>query len=225
METNKITSTTVGITLNGKQFGIDAFIKLEECVEFSEGLSEVDVLVKREEIAALLFEQAVAIAKDNGEKFKTSSPVLAPPVTGNTAGPIRAVANGSAVQGDWKVAVDAFDSAKQVRYLSMDAMSTDNMKYLAGKFLADNGFPAEAFDIWDERRDADSGKPISSVCNVKLKEEYRSQAPAELIFTDKGGVKALARAKFNSDGSLFFYWANKQVDAAIKYGAFSFLSR
>ncbi len=41
------------------------------------------------------------------------------------------------------------------------------------------------------------------------------------MFTDKGGVKAVARAKFNSDGSVFFYWANKQIDAAVKYGAFS----
>jgi hypothetical protein len=217
--TDKITSTIVGITLNGKQFGIDAFIKLEQSVEFSEGITEVDVLVKREEIAAVLFEQAIAIVKDTGAKFSTTVPA-----TQTNAGAIRAVANGASVQSDWKVAVDAFDSAKQVRYLSLNAMPTEDLKFLAGKWLGEQGFSAQCFDVWDERKDAEAGKPISSICNIKLKEEFRSNGPAELIYTDKGGVKALARAKFNADGSVFFYWANKQVDAAVKYGAFSYLN-
>jgi hypothetical protein len=43
------------------------------------------------------------------------------------------------------------------------------------------------------------------------------------VQTNTGGVKAVARAKFNHDGSLFFYWS-KDAEAAIKYGAFSPLS-
>lgn len=220
----EITSTIVGITLNGKQFGIDAFIKLEQSIEFRTGISEVDALVKREELAALLFEQAVAIAKDNGSKFReltVSTP--APSVSGNNAGSIRAVANGASVEGQWRVAVDAFDSAKQVRYLSMEAKPTDDMKRDAYAWLSEKGFSGDCFDIWDERRDAESGKPISSVCNIKLKEEYRAQAKPQLIYTDKGGIKALVRAKFNSDGSLYFYWANKETNAAVEYGALDFL--
>jgi len=97
------------------------------------------------------------------------------------------------------------------------------MKASAADWLRTHNLNADAFDIWDERRDAESGKPISSVCNIKVKEGFRDKAPADLVFTDRGGVKAIARAKFNSDGSLYFYWANKQVDAAVKYGALAAL--
>jgi hypothetical protein len=226
--TNEVRSTSVGITLNCKSLGIDAFIKLEQTAEFTDLISEVDALVKREEMAALLTEQALEIAKDTAQKVKTRiaeiAPTLAPAPTGYApagtgASAIRAVANGADTQSDWRVAVDAFDSAKQVRYVSTQALPSDSMKQLGYEWLKSQGFSAAAFDIWDERRDAENGKPISSVCNLKVKEEYRAQLPADLIYTDKGGVKALARAKFNSDGSLFFYWANKQIDTAIKYGA------
>ena len=228
---NSVKSTSVAITLNAKSIGIDAFIKLEETREFSTPISNVDALVVREDLAALLTEQLLAIAKDAAGTVKAYiadnnlTPAPAPSLaSGSGAGAIRAVANGASSDSDWKVAVDAFDSAKQVRYLSTNAFSNDQLKQAAAAWIETQGFSGAAFDIWDERRDAEQGKPISSICNVKLKEEYRSQAPSELIFTEKGGVKALARAKFNSDGSLFFYWANKEVTAAVKYGALNFLS-
>lgn len=217
-----VKSTSVSITFNAKQFGVDAFIKLEQTNEFVNLASEVDALVKREEIAQLLTEQVLNIIKDTAEKLKSVMPVATQTVsTFPNAGNIRAVANGAGQDGDWRVAVDAFDSAKQVRYLSLQALPSDDLKGLAKNWLSNQGFGQDSFDIWDERRDAEAGKPISSICNIKVKEEYRNQLPNDLMFTDKGGVKAVARAKFNSDGSVFFYWANKQVDAAVKYGAFS----
>ena len=228
---NDVKSTSVSITLNAKSLGVDAFIKLEQVSEWANPISDVDALVKREEIAALLTEQALAIVADTTSAVKrhieenglkpVSSYTPAPAGTGADA--IRAVANGAQPGGDWRVAVDAFDSAKQVRYLSTQALSGDAMKSQAGAFIQAQGLSPDAFDIWDERRDAEAGKPISSVCNVKIKESFRDKVPAELCYTDKGGVKAVARAKFNSDGSLYFYWANKQVDAAVKYGAFNAL--
>ena len=236
----EVKSTSVAITLNAKSLGVDAFIKLEQTNEFIEPISEVDALVKREEIAALLTEQCLAIAKDTAATVKnyitengttvqvtpgTQAGIVAPTGTGSDA--IRSVANGATPNTgglDWRVAVDSFDSAKQVRYVSTASIPSDDMKRQAGNWLATNGFNAEAFDVWDERRDAEAGKAISSVCNIKVKEAFRDKVPSELVFTDRGGVKAVARAKFNSDGSLYFYWANKQVDAAIKYGAFAPLS-
>ena len=226
---NSVKSTSVAITLNAKSLGIDAFIKLEETREFQDGLSEVDALVIREDLAKLLTEQLLAIAKDTAGTVKAYisdnhlTPALPVVASGTGAGAIRAVANGASSDSDWKVAVDAFDSAKQVRYLSTAAFSADQLKQAASAWVDAQGFQGAAFDIWDERRDAEQGKPISSICNIKLKEEYRSQAPAELIYTEKGGIKAIARAKFNADGSLFFYWANKEVQAAVKYGALNFL--
>jgi len=234
-----VRSTSVAITLNAKQFGVDAFIKLEQTCEFTELVTEVDALVKREELAALLTEQALVLATDTANKVRAYSethPAVQPvtPVAtqrgyaapaGSGADAIRAVANGATpTDGDWRTAVDAFDSAKTVRYLATTAYPSDNMKVAAANWLRQQGLNPEAFDVWDERRDAENGKPISSVCNIKVKEAYRDKAPREIVFTDRGGVKAVARAKFNGDGSLYFHWANKSVDAAVKYGAFNALT-
>ena len=243
-ETNtpkEVKSTSVAITLNAKSLGVDAFIKLEQTNEFAEPVTEVDALVKREEIAALLTEQCLAIAKDTAKTVKsfvsenngttvevtagTQAGIVAP--TGTGADAVRAVANGATPNTgglDWRVAVDSFDSNKQVRYVSTASISGDALKSHAANWLRTQNLNPEAFDVWDERRDAENGKAISSVCNIKVKESFRDKLPAELIFTDRGGVKAVARAKFNSDGSLYFYWANKQVDAAVKYGAFQSLA-
>lgn len=225
--TNDVKSTSVAITLNAKNLGVDAFIKLEQVSEFATPISEVEALVKREEIAQLLTEQLLAIVADTAGKVKEHiiEKGLTPAVSVSNTGAssIKAVANGAQTDGDWKVAVDAFDSAKQVRYLSMASLPTEALKQLAANWISGNGINADAFDVWDERRDAEAGKPISSICNIKLKEDFRGQADPGLIYTDKGGVKALARAKFNSDGSVYFYWANKEVQAAVKYGALNFL--
>jgi len=234
---NDVRSTSVAITLNAKQFGVDAFIKLEQTSEFTELLSEVDALVKREEMAALLTEQALVIATDTANKVRAhaeANPGVQVPVAtqrgitapaGSGADAIRAVANGATpTDGDWRTAVDAFDSAKTVRYIATTAYPSENMKSAAATWLRQQGLNPEAFDVWDERRDAENGKPISSVCNIKVKEAFRDKAPREIVFTDRGGIKAVARAKFNGDGSLYFHWANKSVDAAIKYGAFSALT-
>jgi len=236
----EVKSTSVAITYNAKQLGVDAFIKLEQTNEFVEPISEVDALVKREEIAALLTEQVLAIAKDTAATIKsyvtengttvqvtsgTQAGLVAPQGTGADA--IRSVANGANPNTgglDWRVAVDAFDSAKQVRYVSTASISGDEMKQHAANWIVTQGLNPEAFDVWDERRDAEAGKAISSVCNIKVKEAFRDKVPADIVFTDRGGVKAVARAKFNSDGSLYFHWANKSVDAAVKYGAFSALT-
>jgi hypothetical protein len=230
---NEVRSTSVAITLNAKQFGVDAFIKLEQTNEFSELATEVDALVKREDIAALLTEQALAIATDTANKVRAFAETHAPVVpvatqrgtvapAGTGADAIRAVANGaSPADGEWRTAPDAFDSAKTVRFLSISSYPSDSMKAAAAAWLRTQGLNPEAFDVWDERRDAENGKPISSVCNIKVKEAFRDKAPREIVFTDRGGVKAVARAKFNGDGSLYFHWANKSVDAAVKYGAFN----
>ena len=225
---NDVRSTSVAITLNAKNLGVDAFIKLEQTVEFPELASEVDALVKREELAALLTEQALVIAKDTATKVKsymaengvtTPAPVRTAPA-GTGAAAITAVANGATPSGDWRTAVDTFDSTKQVRFLSTQSFSKDQLTNAALSWLVGQGFNSDCFDIWDERRDAEAGKPISSVCNIKVKEAYRDRLPAKFIFTDRGGVKAVARAKFNSDGSLYFHWANKELTTAIEYGAF-----
>jgi hypothetical protein len=227
-----VTSTSVSITFNAKSLGLDAFIKFEETVEFPDGASDVDALLKRDNMAALIADQLIVVIKDTAATVKAAAPVLpaAPAVgayqgqpapQGTGAAAVAAVANGAVVGGaDWRSAPDRFDNTKQVRYLSTTSYSADQMKAAAAQWLASAGFSAANFDVWDERRDAESGKAISSVCNIKVKKDLFGLLPHDVVQTNTGGVKAVARAKFNHDGSLFFYWS-KDAEAAIKYGAFA----
>jgi hypothetical protein len=234
--TANIRSTSVSITLNCKPLGLDAFVKFEETVEFPELVDTVEALVKREEMAQLITDQLINVVSDTAAAIKAAAPALpvapvvpqapagtrqgqpAPSGTGSAA--VHAVANGATAGGlDWRNAPDRFDTTKTVRYLSSDSYPAEAMKAAAAQWLAAAGFNPEAFDIWDERRDAESGKAISSVCNIKVKKDLHGLVPADVVATKTGGVKAVARAKFNHDGSMFFYWS-KEAESAIKYNAF-----
>lgn len=239
---NEVKSTSVSITLSGKSLGVDAFIKLEETREFVTPITTAEALVKREELAALLTDQALTIVSNTAKTVKehvasnpvghvsvhSVAPITAPAgsqagVTvpaGSGAQAVVAVANGAAAGGEWRNATDRFDANKTVRYLSTASFNTDQMKASAANWLAGQGFNSSHFDVWDERRDAEDGKPISSVCNVKVNKESAFLVPSEVVKTPNGGNKAVARAKFNADGSLYFYWS-KEAEAAVKYGAFN----
>jgi hypothetical protein len=230
----EVRSTSVSITLNGKSVGIDAFVKLEETLEFPNAISAVDALVKREELAARLTAQVLDIVRDMASTVKGAvtppvPQVQHPAVGGHQGQPVTAIvgaANNAAVGSgalDWRNAPDRFDATKTVRYLSTTSFTIDQLRASANAWLAQAGFNAGCFDVWDERNDAEKGRPISSVCNIKVKKELHALVPADVVSTNTGGVKAVARAKFNSDGSLFFYWS-KDAEAAIKYGAFAPLS-
>lgn len=241
-EPREVRSTSVSVTLNAKPLGVDAFIKLEETREFAEPISTVDALLKREELAALLTDQALAIISDTAKTVKEfiaanpvghvsihpATPTQAPAGSqagavapaGSGAPAVAAVANGASAGGDWRNAVDRFDANKTVRYLSTASYSTDQMRFAAAQWLGSQGFDAQLFDVWDERSDAEQGKPISSVCNVKVGKDNAYLVPNDVVKTPNGGNKAVARAKFNHDGSLYFYWT-KEAESAVKYGAFN----
>jgi hypothetical protein len=230
----------VSITLNAKSLGVDAFVKIEETLEFGDETTQIDAAVKRDEMAILITDQLLAIIKDTAASVKAAAPALPampvvpqatagayqgqPAPSGAGAAAVHAVANGATAGGlDWRNAPDRFDNAKTVRYLSTAAYPDTQMKAAAAQWLAAAGFNPEAFDVWDERRDAESGKAISSVCNIKVKKDLHHLVPSDVVVTNTGGVKAVARAKFNHDGSLFFYWS-KDAEAAIKYNALAPLS-
>lgn len=233
-EQAEVRSTSVSITLNGKGVaGVDAFIKLEETLEFPESITELDALVKREECYNRLSIQILEVMRDLASTVKGSVPppaVAAPAVVGghqvqmpvNGATAIAGVANAAVGAGalDWRNAPDRFDATKTVRYLSTTSFTMDQLRAAANAWLSQAGFNAACFDVWDERGDAEKGRPISSICNIKVKKELHSLVPTDVVATNTGGVKAVARAKFNSDGSLFFYWS-KDAEAAVKYGAFA----
>jgi len=241
-DNNEVKSTSVSITLSGKSLGVDAFIKLEETREFVTPISTTEAVLKREELAELLTDQALAIVAQTAKAVKehnaanpvghvsvhSVAPVSAPAgsqagatIPAGTGAPaVVAAANGAAAGGDWRNAADRFDANKTVRYLSTASYSTDQMRAAASQWLASQGFNSQLFDVWDERGDAEQGRPISSVCNVKVGKDHAYLVPSDVVKTPNGGNKAVARAKFNHDGSLYFYWT-KEADAAVKYGAFN----
>jgi hypothetical protein len=238
----EVKSTSVSITISGKSLGVDAFIKLEETREFPHPLTPSDAILRREEIAKVLTEQALLLVEDTAKTVKVAAasnpvghvsvhqvnPQPAPERTqagytvpvGTGAPAVVAAANGASVGGDWRNAPDRFDANKTVRYLSTASYSSDQLKASAANWLASQGFQPALFDVWDERRDAESGKAISSICNIKVAKDAAFLVPAEAIRTPNGGNKAVARAKFNSDGSVYFYWT-KEAEAAVKFGAFN----
>lgn len=243
-----VRSTSVKVTLNAKSLGVDAFISLEETHEFTELASDFDALQKRQDIAEVLVEQALAQIKSTAEevqKYAAENPRghvsvhavnAAPPAgvaTGTVAGgpiaqQVQQVANGAATTaaGGWLTAPDRFDKNKTVRFLSSSVYSTDQLKATVTEWLNSKGLNPQCFEIWDERvgnYGAESGNPISSVANVKIAEAYRNSVPSEVTFTEQGKVKAVVRAKFNADGSLYI-WMDKAAEAAHKYGALSAIS-
>lgn len=246
--TGGVRSTSVKVTLNAKALGVDAFISLEETHEFTDLATDFDALQKRQEIAEVLVEQALAQVKltaDEVQKYAAENPrghvsvhAVNPTAPAGVAagtvasGPVvqqvQQVANGAATSagGGWMTAPDRFDAGKTVRFLSSSVYSTDQMKQDVYSWLAGKGLNPQCFEVWDERtgpRGAEAGNPISSVANIKVAEAYRDQIPADVTFTDRGGVKAIARAKFNADGSLYI-WLDKGAEAALKYGALAPIS-
>jgi hypothetical protein len=228
---SKVTSTSVKITLNAKSLGLDAFFTLEETHEFINDAGVVDAAMKREEVAALLTEQLLALINDSkatvAAAVKTSAPVVVPQPAAATLAPagtgapaITAVANGAAHGNGWATTADRFDANKQVRFLTRAAFPSDNLKAACVAWIAAQGFNAELFDVWDERNDAEQGKPVSSVANIKVKKDFQALAPGAqaALATATGGSKAVARARFNADGSVWCYFA-KEFEAAAKYGA------
>ena len=71
-----VSNTSVSITLNAKSLGLDAFIKFEETVQFPDGASEVDALLKRDNMAALIAEQLLAVIRDTAATIKAAVPAL-----------------------------------------------------------------------------------------------------------------------------------------------------
>jgi len=232
-ENSKVTHTSVKVTLNAKSLGLDAFFTVEETHEFIGDANVVDAAMKREEVAALLVEQLINIINDSSATVKavakTSAPVVVPqpaaaplPVApaGTGAPAITAVANGAAHGTGWATAPDRFDATKQVRFLTRAVFPQEQMKAQCAAWLTSQGFNADLFDVWDERDSAEKGMAVSSVANIKVKKDYQALVPGarDAIATNSGGSKAIARARFNADGSLWIYFA-KEFESAMKYGA------
>lgn len=139
---------------------------------------------------------------------------------GTGAPAVLAVANGATPQeGNW-VSVPSRFGDGQIRFISSSVYSSDQLKADVFTWIQGQGINPGYFDVWDERtgpRGAESGNPIGSVFNIKIKKEYAHVVPEEF------GRNAAGRGKFNNDGSIYPYWA-KDFQSFLKYGGSSSLA-
>jgi hypothetical protein len=229
-------SVTVSITVNAKTLGADAFIKMEEVHAFTEPASSADAIIKRDEMLEILREQIIEQAKTVAASIRDEvarmpkgvasvMPVQQasnPGTQANTQAPAFgaqatvAVANGAAPaqQGGWSSVPSRFGDG-DLRFLTTAAFSTQQLEAEVGSWLQGHGLNPAAFKVWDNRpgpKGLEAGVPNGCVATVKIARDAQAFVGPDLA------TAAIARVKFNSNGSLYI-WFVKEIEAAIKYGA------
>lgn len=236
---SNVKTTSVSITLNAKSLGVDAYIKLEETRELGEGATAADAILVRDEVASILGEQILEIAKKTAgtvrsqpvtppvqqvtvyppvaQQYFSPTPVYSPPTL---PAQVVAAANGGGHQSDWRSVPSKFGDG-DMRYLSTGAYPTSRLEQEAGQWLAGKGLNPTLFKIWDNRpgpRGLEAGVPNGSVAAIKVSRDIIDACPA-----DFQRIPA-ARVKFNSDGSLYIYFT-KEFEAFLKFGGSNIFSQ
>lgn len=122
---------------------------------------------------------------------------------------------------NWKSVPHASNKPdEKVIYLSFESLSHQEMVSRAHKFLEESGFPPDGFEFNDERYKADEGKPLYTIFNIKINEDFEDLLPRELVFSDKGYRKILANGNFDKSGNLNFRWANKAIAEEVREGKY-----
>jgi hypothetical protein len=230
-----VRSVSVSITLNAKALGADMFIKLEEAYEFSTPTDESGALFKREEIAQILREQAISVAKESADEFRAAVaatprgsvsvhqviPDQHPGTQAGAAAPVSgpaatvAVANGAApTAGGWMSVPSRFGDG-ELRFLPTSVYSSGQLEAEVGNWLRQHGFNPDAFKVWDNRpgqKGLEAGVPNGCVAAIKISKDAQAFVAGDIA------NQAIGRVKFNSNGSLYI-WFTKEAEAAIKYGA------
>jgi hypothetical protein len=239
-DNNGVRSTSVSVTLNAKSLGVDAFIKLEETREFPELVTPADAIIVREDIAAILAEQAIAIIGDTAKTVKAAAAATpqghvsvhqvnpqmpAGQAAGQPApaqaGPaqVAAVANGAAFQTEWRSVASKFGDG-ELRYIATSSYSSDQLENDVNQWLLGKGLNPGCFKVWDNRpgpRGLEAGVPNGAVAAVKVSKDLMEAVP-----DDFQKIPA-ARVKFNSNGSLYV-WFTKEFEAFLKYGGAALFS-
>jgi hypothetical protein len=103
----------------------------------------------------------------------------------------------------------------ELRFISTASYSTSQLESEVGNWLRQHAMNPDAFKVWDNRpgqKGLEAGVPNGCVAAVKISKD------AQEFVTGEIANQAIARVKFNSNGSLYI-WFTKEAEAAIKYGA------
>jgi hypothetical protein len=234
-----VSQVSVSITLSTKALGADAFIKLEETYDFGTAVTDGEAIVRRSQMVEILRDQAIEEAKAvvdvvREEIAKTPKgsvsvhPVNPVSVSGAQAGSVApafsgpqatvAVANGaapaSAGGAQWMSVPSKFGDG-ELRFITTATYSTSQLEGEVGNWLRQHGLNPDAFKVWDNRpgqKGLEAGVPNGCVAAVKIAKDAQSFVQGDIA------NQAIARVKFNSNGSLYI-WLTKEADAALKYGA------
>ena len=232
--TRKVKEVTVTITKSLKLNGDIISVSVGETATIDDG-SELDGILTRSAIAQVLSEQAEVILKTESETMvanhKTYAPtyptytptqVVSPtpagsqafsdPVSGSGYQAVQAAANGAPVNADggWRSVPSRFGDG-DIRFLPCSVFPTMRLEQDVQNFLASKGLNPQFFKVWDNRpgpRGLEAGAPNGAVAAVKLNDG----SPGK----EQMGNNAVARVKFNNDGSLYI-WLTKEFEAALKF--------
>lgn len=228
-----VTQVTASVTIAGKPFGGDAYIKLEEVYTFTTPVDAATALIKRDEMSDILRDQGIAQAQGTADAIRNhlsetsaSRGVVAVPVVQSAASSgaqfgkqaTMNVANGGPVPVtgglQWGSIKSKFGDG-DLRYITTASQSPDELKTLLLNELKVKGLNPEALTVWDNRtgpRGLEAGVPAGCVAAVKVSKEAQEFVPLEIQ------TAAIARAKHNADGSLYI-WLTKEGESALKFGA------
>lgn len=232
-----VSSVTVSVTVSGKPLGADAFIKMEETFAFAEPASDVDAIIKRDNMLEILRDQVLLQATSTAEAIRERvaqtprgsvqvAPVQPAPAPAGTqanfpapagagAAAVQAVANGATADaGDWMAVPSRFGDG-EIRFMTTMSFPQDRLEAEVGQWLLAKGLNPNAFKVWDNRpgpKGLEAGVPNGCVATVKVGREA-----VDYVAGDMARL-AVARVKFNANGTLYI-WLTKEAEAALKYGA------
>ena len=234
-----VSQVSVSITLSTKALGADAFIKLEETYDFASPATDGEAVVRRSEMVDLLRDQVILEAKgvvdavreavastpkgsvsihpvQNYTNSGTQASAPAPAFSGPQA--TVAVANGSpapvAGGAQWMSVPSKFGDG-ELRFISTASYPSSQLEGEVSNWIRKHGLNPDAFKVWDNRpgqKGLEAGVPNGCVAAVKISKEAQEFVQGDIA------NQAIARVKFNSNGSLYI-WFTKEAEAAIKYGA------
>ena len=234
-----VSQVSVSITLSTKALGADAFLKLEEIYDFGTPVSDGEAIVRRSEMIDILRDQVILEAKNVVDAVRevvattpkgsvSVHPVNPVVASGTQTGSVSpafsgakatvAVANGATpapVGGAQWASVPSKFGDGELRFITTASYPTSQLEAEVGNWLRQHGLNPDAFKVWDNRPGAkglEAGVPNGCVAAVKVGKDAQSFVQGDIA------NQAIARVKFNSNGSLYI-WLTKEADAALKYGA------
>lgn len=238
-----VSQVTVSITVSAKPLGGDAYIKMEEVFDFIQPVSPAEAEETRDYIAETLRNQVLAQAIKTADAIRSTvastprgnvsvHPVAPAATTGTQSGQFVpatgaaatvGVANGAtpAASGglQWASVKSKFGDG-ELRFVTTSSISSDELKASVLTQIQNKwGLNPAGLVVWDNRvgpKGLEAGVPAGCVTAIKIAKDAHEFVSPELHSA------AIARSKFNADGSVYV-WLTKEGESALKYGALNAL--